>query len=90
MYLEIIVGSLLTLMWIVYIQPRFIVQWISNRYPDVIFNFNVKSRMIALTIDDGPSNNTPHVLDILKKHDVKATFFVIGSQIAGNEHIIQR
>lgn len=32
-----------------------------------------------LTFDDGPSNITNSVLDILKKHNVKATFFVINS-----------
>ena len=32
-----------------------------------------------LTFDDGPSNITHSVLDILKKYNVKATFFVINS-----------
>ncbi len=32
-----------------------------------------------LTFDDGPSKHTPKVLDILKKYNVKATFFVIGT-----------
>jgi peptidoglycan/xylan/chitin deacetylase (PgdA/CDA1 family) len=30
-----------------------------------------------LTFDDGPSQNTPHLLDILKENNVKATFFVV-------------
>ncbi len=30
-----------------------------------------------LTFDDGPSNITPHLLDILNEYDVKATFFVV-------------
>lgn len=34
-----------------------------------------------LTFDDGPSAITEDVLDILKKEDVKATFFMIGNQI---------
>lgn len=33
---------------------------------------------VYLTFDDGPSENTGAVLDILKQYDVKATFFVIG------------
>ncbi len=38
--------------------------------------------MVYLTFDDGPSPHvTPQVLDILKKHKVKATFFVIGSEV---------
>ncbi|MBQ7584311.1 MAG: polysaccharide deacetylase [Lachnospiraceae bacterium] len=33
---------------------------------------------VFLTFDDGPSTNTSEILDILKKHNVKATFFVNG------------
>ena len=35
---------------------------------------------VYLTFDDGPSENTPEILEILKKHDVKATFFVTGKE----------
>ncbi len=34
-------------------------------------------RVVHLTFDDGPSQNTPKVLDILDRFDVKATFFVV-------------
>ncbi|MFC4598279.1 polysaccharide deacetylase family protein [Cohnella hongkongensis] len=37
---------------------------------------------VALTFDDGPDNNyTVEILDILKKYDVKATFFLVGTQV---------
>ena len=46
--------------------------------------------VIWLTFDDGPSANlTPKVLDILKKENVKATFFVINYS-ESNEHLIKR
>ena len=35
-------------------------------------------KRVYLTFDDGPSNYTGQILDILEKNDVKATFFVIG------------
>lgn len=35
-------------------------------------------KTVYLTFDDGPSQNTPKVLDILDKYEAKATFFVIG------------
>lgn len=35
-------------------------------------------KRIYLTFDDGPSNNTARILDILKEYNVKATFFVNG------------
>lgn len=40
-----------------------------------------KSKEIALTFDDGPTEFTPKFLDLLKEHDIKATFFCIGKQI---------
>ncbi len=38
-------------------------------------------KVIALTFDDGPSKHTNRLLDILKKNNAKATFFVLGNQI---------
>jgi peptidoglycan/xylan/chitin deacetylase (PgdA/CDA1 family) len=39
--------------------------------------------MVALTFDDGPDGKyTPKVLDILKEHGVKATFFLVGTQVS--------
>ncbi len=38
-----------------------------------------QDKVIYLTFDDGPSKNTEKVLDILKKYDAKATFFVTGN-----------
>lgn len=48
-------------------------------------------KVCYLTFDDGPSDTcTPKILDILKKYNVKATFFVVTSEIDGNEKLIQR
>ena len=38
-------------------------------------------KCVALTFDDGPSTDTPPLLDLLKSKDVRATFFVVGLQI---------
>jgi len=45
---------------------------------------------VALTYDDGPSEWTPLLLDVLAEHDAHATFFVLGQQIAGNEDTLRR
>ncbi|WP_327703816.1 polysaccharide deacetylase family protein [Streptomyces decoyicus] len=37
-----------------------------------------KAKCVALTFDAGPSENTPRLLDILKKEKVHATFFMLG------------
>lgn len=40
-----------------------------------------QQKICYLTFDDGPSNHTEQILDILSKYDVKATFFVIGEEL---------
>ena len=42
---------------------------------------------VYLTFDDGPSYYTKHLLDVLDKYDVKATFFVVN---AGNSDTLKR
>lgn len=47
--------------------------------------------MVAITYDDGPSDETtPVVLDALEKNFGVATFFMLGNRISGNEAILQR
>ena len=46
---------------------------------------------IAMTFDDGPSATlTPKLLDILAAHQIKATFFVIGENVAEHPEIVAR
>lgn len=46
---------------------------------------------LALTFDDGPHPEyTPQLLDLLKKYDVKATFFVLGSMAEKHPELIRR
>lgn len=50
-----------------------------------------KNKIVYITFDDGPGGKvTTDVLDTLKKENVHATFFVIGSQIKGQEDILLR
>jgi peptidoglycan/xylan/chitin deacetylase (PgdA/CDA1 family) len=46
---------------------------------------------VALSFDDGPSpHNTPELLDLLFEHDARATLFVVGESIPGQEAILER
>jgi peptidoglycan/xylan/chitin deacetylase (PgdA/CDA1 family) len=41
-----------------------------------------RSRQVALTFDDGPNDPyTPQLLDVLARHNVKATFFMLGGYV---------
>ncbi len=48
------------------------------------------AKRIALTFDDGPSEWTLAILDVLSTRGAHATFFVIGEAIAGREEILRR
>lgn len=50
------------------------VQWLGP----VITRFATDRKAVWLTIDDGPTSDTPAVLDLFDAHGVKATFFVKG------------
>ncbi len=45
--------------------------------PDIV---EPAPKTVYLTFDDGPCGNTGRLLDVLKKHDAKATFFVVGNK----------
>jgi len=48
------------------------------------------AKQIALTYDDGPNDpHTLHLLDVLAKHGVKATFFVIGRYVQRRPDILR-
>jgi peptidoglycan/xylan/chitin deacetylase (PgdA/CDA1 family) len=51
----------------------------------------IGTNSIALTFDDGPQRgSTDELLDFLKAEDIKATFFMVGKNIPGNEDLLER
>ncbi len=52
---------------------------------------NDGQKVCYLTFDDGPTTSvTPQILDILRRYDIKATFFMVGSLIEKNPGIAYR
>ena len=50
-----------------------------------------EQKVIALTFDDGPwPESTAQVLDILKKNQIKGTFFLIGQNVRNNPGLVKR
>ncbi|WP_034761865.1 polysaccharide deacetylase family protein [Rossellomorea vietnamensis] len=41
-------------------------------------------KVVALTFDDGPTENVDDIIALLKKYDIKATFFLIGNEMEEN------
>lgn len=53
-------------------------------------NITEDGKRVYLTFDDGPSSNTLEILDILAAYQVKATFFVVGSNDEADKAIYRR
>ncbi len=67
--------------------------WVFFRPPfgKNIVRLNTDQQIVALTYDDGPSPPyTDQLLDVLAKHDVKATFFMIGNRIEKHPETARR
>ncbi|MBE7534245.1 MAG: polysaccharide deacetylase family protein [Anaerolineales bacterium] len=65
--------------------------WMQARHPDILWRGDPSRREIALTFDDGPHpRDTPKVLDALEKHEVRATFFLIGKDVENNQSLVKQ
>jgi peptidoglycan/xylan/chitin deacetylase (PgdA/CDA1 family) len=61
---------------------------VSNGY--CLVKGNTNKKLVALTFDDGPTNLSNKILDVLHKNNVKATFFWLGKNLADNGEIIKK
>ena len=63
------------------VAGSFLIQW-NYHFKSLHSNKKIKENHIAITFDDGPHPEyTPQVLELLKTHNAKATFFCIGKHI---------
>ncbi|WP_240778090.1 polysaccharide deacetylase family protein, partial [Nonomuraea basaltis] len=54
-------------------------------------SLRMPARTVALTFDDGPDPEwTPRLLDVLKRHGARATFFAVGARVAENPALARR
>lgn len=61
----------------------------SNFFIKVICSADTNKKQIAISFDDGPAQSfTPEILELLKRHNIKAAFFCIGKRIVGNEELL--
>ena len=60
-------------------------------FPECIWRIKRKKRKVVyLTFDDGPVPEvTPWVLDTLDRYGVKATFFMVGDNVARNPELFE-
>jgi peptidoglycan/xylan/chitin deacetylase (PgdA/CDA1 family) len=71
--------------------PFALLRVVARLLPEVVFFADTSERAIALTLDDGPHpSTTPAVLDALRAHGARATFFLIGELVREHPALVQR
>ena len=66
-------------------------KWLRWIYPRATWRMNKHEHAVYLTFDDGPiPEATPFVLDVLKEHNIKATFFMVGDNVRKHPLIYER
>ena len=72
-------------------QPPWAYRVLAAVFPEIVWFVDDAGPRVALTFDDGPSpEHTPQVLDILRRHGARATFFLIGPRARAHPEIVRR
>ncbi|MBI1287233.1 MAG: polysaccharide deacetylase family protein [Flavobacteriales bacterium] len=68
------------------IRPPKVYRWL---FSEALFRMSENEKKVYLTFDDGPHPEaTRFVLDVLKKHDVEATFFLLGKNAKQHPELV--
>jgi peptidoglycan/xylan/chitin deacetylase (PgdA/CDA1 family) len=68
-------------------QPSFWLRWL---FPRAIWRMDKNERSVYLTFDDGPiPESTPFILETLARYGIKATFFMVGDNVARNPELFE-
>lgn len=71
--------------------PAGFVDWLAARYPGCLYRVPMRAPLVALTLDDGPDQSTtPMILDVLRRHEARATFFMIAERVSGRERLVRQ
>ena len=69
-----------------FIGPVFLPR--ARLYAPVVASLAGSAPQVWLTIDDGPSEDTSALLDLLDRHDARATFFLVGERAARRPDLV--
>jgi peptidoglycan/xylan/chitin deacetylase (PgdA/CDA1 family) len=69
--------------------PRWLLPVLAARSSGCLYRVPTSERAVALTLDDGPdAAHTPAILDLLRAHGARATFFLISGNVPGREALV--
>jgi len=83
--------TVVVLVLVVAIQPPSAFAVLERVFPRIVWRASVAEPVVGLSFDDGPDPEfTPRVLEILRRYDAKATFFLIGGNALRHPDLVQR
>ena len=91
--LLLLVGAIVVVMGLAvfWIEPLGVLGVLERLTPNIVYRVRTELPLVALSFDDGPHPAfTPQVLEILKKHEAKATFFPIGERALRYPEVVVR
>ena len=66
-------------------------KWLRWLFPKAIWRMDPTEKAVYLTFDDGPiPEATPFILDSLREHGIKATFFMVGDNVRKYPELFER
>jgi peptidoglycan/xylan/chitin deacetylase (PgdA/CDA1 family) len=76
---------------VLWTAPEWLITRLARWYPGCLYRVPTEQSIVALTIDDGPDPvSTPSILVELRRHEARATFFVITDRLRGQEPLVSR
>jgi peptidoglycan/xylan/chitin deacetylase (PgdA/CDA1 family) len=84
----VLLGVGLVVFWM---EPLSVLGVLERLTPNFIYRVRTERPLVALSFDDGPHPEfTPQVLEILERHDARATFFLIGERALRHPELVSR
>ncbi len=76
---------------VLWAPPLWLLDRLARTHPGCLYRVDTDEPVIALTLDDGPDTAaTPLILEQLRRHSARATFFLIASRVPGREELVRR
>jgi peptidoglycan/xylan/chitin deacetylase (PgdA/CDA1 family) len=71
--------------------PDWFLKSLGRRYPGCLYHVPTQERLVALTVDDGPDPvSTPLILAQLRRHQARATFFLITGRLRDQGPLVRK
>jgi peptidoglycan/xylan/chitin deacetylase (PgdA/CDA1 family) len=78
-------------LYVVCVQPLWIVPLLERLTPQVTYRVRTRLPLVGRSFEDGPHPDfTPQILEILRRHNARATFFLIGDRALRHPEIVEQ